>query len=131
MIDVTPRAHMALQTEESRHASINARLNAMRGGGNGVLVRSRVIVQATQTTVTVVGHPANPTDRDSHANAIFRRCMDENGINPDNWDASDAAHFSNVYCNAMHDWRHQYIRNPQSASEQLPTILNDLRIQFG
>ena len=35
MIDVTPRAHMALQTEESRNASINARLNAMRGGGNG------------------------------------------------------------------------------------------------
>jgi hypothetical protein len=32
---------MALQTEESRNASINARLNAMRGGGNGASISIR------------------------------------------------------------------------------------------
>ena len=96
MIDVTPRAHMALQTEESRNTSIHVRLNAMRGGGNGASVRSRVIVQGTQTTDAVVGHPANPTDRDNHANGSFIRYMDENGIIPDNWNASDAVFFKHI-----------------------------------
>ena len=132
MIDVTPRAHMALQTEESRNASINARLNAMRGGGNGASIRRRRdIAQGTQSTDAVVGHPANPTDRDNNANAIFMRYMNDNGIDPRNCSASNAEHFSAIYVGEMVTWRQQYIRNPQSASEQLPTILNDLRIQFG
>ena len=33
-MDTIPRAHMALQTAESREASRVVRLNAMRGGGN-------------------------------------------------------------------------------------------------
>ena len=98
MIDVTPRAHMALQTEESRNASINARLNAMRGGGNGASIRRRRdIAQGTQSTDAVVSHPANPTDRDNNANAIFNRFMNDNGIDPRNCSASNAEHFFQPY----------------------------------
>ena len=119
MIDVTPRAHMALLTEESRHASINAQLNAMRGGGNGASIRRRRdIAQGTQSTDAVVGHPANPTDRDNHANAIFTRYMRVNGISPDNWNTSDVVIFSHIYSNAMNDWRHQYINTPRSAEQR-------------
>jgi hypothetical protein len=123
---------MALQTEESRNASINARLNAMRGGGNGasISIRRRDIVQGTQPTDVASGHPTDPAVRNNQANALFRRHMESNGIDTSNSNASNAVNFSQIYLREMDNWRQQYTQDPHTAERQLSTICEFLRRHF-